>query len=449
MYWARRGERASSRPRVMHSYVFTHQDDEDETFVETDSEVRGQNLAALRREMLLSERTVLFVGELGGQDSETPREAHMCVAELVKEGRVHRVITTSCSGMLRWAGLPPSKIIELHGNRYEERCCECGARYYREFDVRTKPRHVPVVSYGERQNLTENDVRHLTKRFCERGKQVCRGRLRDDVIREGEDVSVELFEEAMACAQSADLCIVVGTRLHRLPAARIPAFAATNGAGGLGARLVVGCSRRTSLDHATHLRIWETSDRILRDALHLFGLTPPQFFERRQFSITSKYVSDKENSREKFWRILVEAHDECGVPLACMNTVTVKTNGHGEFWIKTLSKQKAMLELYTARKSVGPAEVRVYFAKSTGFPLLLLHHTLDQASEGVGCVRKWNAAIVPTVSDDEKRPGRIRENWKVQLESCNKHRIRKRVRGSSGADAPYDYEFQGYYTDLK
>ena len=272
-------------------------------------------------------------------------------------------------------------------------------------------------------------------------KESCSGRLRDTVLREGENVPVSAMEEALQCVHRADVCLVLGTRLHRLPAARIPAFAIRSGARGLGARLVVCSSFETSLDELANVRLWERSTPTLDGLLATIGYEPDAFSEQRRFIITSHYVA---NQPEKYWKIIIEAHDICGVPLATMDTCTVKTNGHGEFFMRTLSKRRAVLELYTARKHVGDAEVRIYFAKSTRFPYLLLHHMLDPASmSDGGFQKKWDATAV-------KKNGRL--CWETNLSWCNKHKIRIRKRSKGRKDEEkvgYSYTFKGYYTDIK
>ena len=59
----------------------------------------------------------------------TPNRGHRAVDALVRRGKVSAVITQNIDGLHQASGIPPEKIIELHGNTTYATCLDCGARY--------------------------------------------------------------------------------------------------------------------------------------------------------------------------------------------------------------------------------------------------------------------------------------------------------------------------------
>ena len=57
-----------------------------------------------------------------------PNEGHRAVAVLVARGRAGHVITQNIDNLHQDSGVPPGKIIELHGNTRYAKCLDCGAR---------------------------------------------------------------------------------------------------------------------------------------------------------------------------------------------------------------------------------------------------------------------------------------------------------------------------------
>ena len=61
--------------------------------------------------------------------SAQPNRGHRAVDALVRRGKVSAVITQNIDGLHQASGIPPEKIIELHGNTTYATCLDCGARY--------------------------------------------------------------------------------------------------------------------------------------------------------------------------------------------------------------------------------------------------------------------------------------------------------------------------------
>ena len=56
-----------------------------------------------------------------------PNAGHFGLARLAAEGRLQAVITQNIDGLHQRAGLPPERLIEIHGNATHGRCLDCRA----------------------------------------------------------------------------------------------------------------------------------------------------------------------------------------------------------------------------------------------------------------------------------------------------------------------------------
>src|SRR5579884_2670480 len=58
-----------------------------------------------------------------------PNRGHRAVDALVRRGKVAAVITQNIDGLHQASGIPPDKVIELHGNTTYAACLDCGTRH--------------------------------------------------------------------------------------------------------------------------------------------------------------------------------------------------------------------------------------------------------------------------------------------------------------------------------
>ena len=58
-----------------------------------------------------------------------PNKGHMAIAKLVDMGKVSHVITQNIDNLPQNSGVPPERIIELHGNGTYAKCLDCGERH--------------------------------------------------------------------------------------------------------------------------------------------------------------------------------------------------------------------------------------------------------------------------------------------------------------------------------
>ncbi len=136
-----------------------------------------------------------------------PNAGHMAVARLVAQGKASAVITQNVDNLHQASGVPPDKVIELHGNASYATCLECGLRH--ELEVLKQS----FLGAGEIPRCRE-----------------CAGLVKTATISFGQPMPPEPMaraeEETLAC----DLFLVLGSSLVVYPAASFPLVAKRNGA---------------------------------------------------------------------------------------------------------------------------------------------------------------------------------------------------------------------------
>ena len=160
-------------------------------------------------------------------DKAIPNAAHDAIAVLDGLGKLDCVITQNIDNLHQKAGVPDDKVFELHGNMQWAVCLECGRRY----------------PFGE------------IKSRLEKGEEIpdceaCQGMLKPDIVMFGEQLPVEVLEEASRRAMASDLFIVIGSTLIVYPAAYMPIYAVKSGA-----KLVIVNLSSTPMDHQAEVVI--------------------------------------------------------------------------------------------------------------------------------------------------------------------------------------------------
>jgi NAD-dependent deacetylase len=136
-----------------------------------------------------------------------PNAAHEACVELDRLGKLECVITQNVDNLHTEAGLPPEKVIEIHGNALQVGCLECDARH----------------------------PRSEVQEWLEAGEEVplcrkCGGLLKPRTISFGQGMPVDEMQESEVRMKGCDLFIVVGSSLVVFPAAEMPMQAKSNGA---------------------------------------------------------------------------------------------------------------------------------------------------------------------------------------------------------------------------
>jgi len=158
-----------------------------------------------------------------------PNRGHRAVDALVRRGKVAAIITQNIAGPHPASGIPPEKVIELHGNTTYATCLDCGQRY-EIADLRAifeKTGAVPPCSE-------------------------CLGHVKTATVSFGQSMPVLAMQRAEQETRAADLFIVLGSSLVVYPAAGFPQLAKHNGA-----KLVVVNREPTPLDQMADLVVHE------------------------------------------------------------------------------------------------------------------------------------------------------------------------------------------------
>ncbi len=135
-----------------------------------------------------------------------PNAGHIALAELVALGKVKNIMTQNVDNLHQAAGVPPEKMIELHGNASFAACLSCGMHY--DYAVLK-----PIWLAG-------NEL------VCDR----CGGFIKSATISFGQAMPVEQLARAETEADQCDLMLVLGTSLEVYPAAELPLRAKYSGA---------------------------------------------------------------------------------------------------------------------------------------------------------------------------------------------------------------------------
>jgi NAD-dependent deacetylase len=137
-----------------------------------------------------------------------PNRGHRAVAELARRGNVSAVITQNIDGLHQASGVPPERVIELHGNTTYAHCLDCARRY--ELDA--------IRAAFERDE---------TAPVC----NSCGGFVKTATISFGQAMPPAAMRRAETETIAADLFIVAGSSLVVYPAAAFPERAKHYGAG--------------------------------------------------------------------------------------------------------------------------------------------------------------------------------------------------------------------------
>ncbi len=153
-----------------------------------------------------------------------PNAGHLGLVRLAETGRLGTVITQNIDGLHQRAGLPPDRLIEIHGNATHGRCLDCRAP-------------LPLAA-----------VRHAIETTGSCPRCACGGLVKAAIISFGERMPAEAMRRAAGAAKGADLFLVIGSSLQVQPAASLPVVARQ-----AGASLVIINREATPLDPAADL----------------------------------------------------------------------------------------------------------------------------------------------------------------------------------------------------
>jgi NAD-dependent deacetylase len=147
-----------------------------------------------------------FSGRAGWVGRE-PNAGHHAVARLVAQGKVAHVITQNVDNLHQDSGVPPDRVIELHGNASYATCLDCAERH-------------------ELADLKEGFLKAGEIPYCRR----CGGLVKTATISFGQPMPAEPMARAEAATLDCDAFLVLGSSLVVYPAAGFPRLAQRGGA---------------------------------------------------------------------------------------------------------------------------------------------------------------------------------------------------------------------------
>jgi NAD-dependent deacetylase len=123
--------------------------------------------------------------------SAQPSEAHKALKRISDASSDYLELTQNVDGLSLRAGLPPERLVELHGSTHSYSCFRC----------------------GEKHELGITEDMDLPPR-CYRCRHPGQAPIRPDVVLFGENISAENYDKALAHARSTNLLIISGTTLQ-------------------------------------------------------------------------------------------------------------------------------------------------------------------------------------------------------------------------------------------
>jgi NAD-dependent deacetylase len=160
-----------------------------------------------------------------------PNSGHESIVLLEQTGRLHGLITQNIDGLHQAAGMPPERVIEVHGTMREVICMSCGVRE-------------PMGATLERLKAGEDDPP------C----RDCGGILKSATISFGQNLVPAVIDRAMKVSAECDLFIAIGSTLQVYPVAGTVELAKRSGA-----RVVIINAEPTGMD--------ELADVVFRGAI--------------------------------------------------------------------------------------------------------------------------------------------------------------------------------------
>jgi NAD-dependent deacetylase len=164
-----------------------------------------------------------------------PGRGHAALASMVADGRMLGIITQNIDNLHQASGVPPEKIVELHGNGTYAACLDC-------------KRRVELADIRPAFEATGEPP------CCE----ACGGWVKSATISFGQRMPEAPMRRARQLALAADFLLVVGSSLVVFPAAGLPVLAKSNGA-----RLAIINREPTGLDDSADLVIRDDIGAIL------------------------------------------------------------------------------------------------------------------------------------------------------------------------------------------
>jgi len=208
-----------------------------------------------------------------GFDEAIPTKTHMAILALQQCGIVKFLVSQNIDGLHVRSGYPRSRMSELHGNMFVEKCEKCFHEYFRRYPVST---------------MTQKPTGNMCSQQGKRGINHCRGKLRDTILDWEDSLPVRDLTEAEAESRKADLSICLGTTLQIVPSGKIPLLTLKNNGG----KLVIVNLQKTKYDKKASLLIHHYVDAVMEGVMKELGIPIPSFYPDLYLSLTTQFPSD-------------------------------------------------------------------------------------------------------------------------------------------------------------
>ncbi|KAI5696656.1 hypothetical protein M8J75_015959 [Diaphorina citri] len=188
-------------------------------------------------------------------DDAVPTVTHMAILELVKQGKVHYVVSQNIDGLHLRSGLSRKYLAELHGNMYVDQCNKCERQFVRKSATN---------SVGQK---------NLNIPCPYRGFRPCRGTLHDTILDWEHNLPQKDINMGDYNSSIADLSICLGTTLQINPSGLLPTYTKKYNQG----KLVICNLSSTKHDKKADLFIRGYVDDILSGVMKQLNLPIPQY----------------------------------------------------------------------------------------------------------------------------------------------------------------------------
>ncbi|EIE25513.1 SIR2-family protein HDAC1 [Coccomyxa subellipsoidea C-169] len=302
-----------------------------------------------------------------------PSLTHMAIVGLMQRGKVRYVVSQNVDGLHLRSGVPRSKIAELHGNCFAERCPRCKKEYIRDFEIET---------VGFRQ----------TGRTC--SVEGCKGKLKDHILDWEDALPEDELTASEDAVSAADLAICLGTSLQITPACNLPLR--TPKAGG---KLVIINLQATPKDKKASLVIHGRADEVMRRVMANLAFPIPSYV--REDSVTIGHVQEQPMGSGKghpFNVRISSVHGEnCAMPL--VQTIDISFPDHPSLRPATLRSAPFQLRRTVAQPGSYPVSIQLHLVEGLDEPTVTLQyvaHILSQESFN-------DQLVIDTTSTQRKR----------------------------------------------
>ncbi|OQR66494.1 NAD-dependent protein deacetylase sirtuin-6-like [Tropilaelaps mercedesae] len=194
-------------------------------------------------------------------DDAVPTKTHMALVELQRRGKLQFICSQNVDGLHTKSGFPLSRLTDVHGNMFVDRCQKCGKQFIRRKCTRTVG-----------QKLTGEPC--LAERLGRNAKPCRGGRLRDSILDWEDELPTEGLNASLEHCRQADLVLCLGSTLQILPVGTMPLQARRNNPN---AKIVLVNLQDTKLDKKCDLKISYYVDTVMEKLFEKLDYTIPDY----------------------------------------------------------------------------------------------------------------------------------------------------------------------------